>query len=272
MTAFDPRESIARSGYGEAFAERYDAFRPSPPEELCDVLLQLAGVKRAGCVVDLGSGTGLSSWPWVARARDVIGVEPNDAMRAVAERTGARRGPAVRFVGRFAHETGLPDASADVVTCAQSLHWMEPEPTLREVARILRRGGVFAAFDYSWPPVIHPELERAFDEVYRRVYALHQKGEVEGPQAWDRRQHAARMRESGHFRHVREFSMHGRELGDAKRFVGSTLSQSHVSRPLERGISESELGVDELRAVAERVLGDGGLPWTWSYAVHAGVK
>lgn len=34
-------------------------------------------------------------------------------------------------------------------TVAQALHWMEPASTLAEVARILRPGGVFAAYDQA---------------------------------------------------------------------------------------------------------------------------
>ena len=41
---------------------------------------------------------------------------------------------------RAAHATGLDEGSADIVTCSQSLQWMAPEPTLAEIARILRPG------------------------------------------------------------------------------------------------------------------------------------
>jgi ubiquinone/menaquinone biosynthesis C-methylase UbiE len=60
----------------------------------------------------------------------------------------------VSFQDRSAQETGLPDGGADVVTCAQSLHWMEPQSTFAEVARILRLGGAFAACDYDLLPTI----------------------------------------------------------------------------------------------------------------------
>ena len=70
-------------------------------------------------------------------------------------------------------ETGLPAGAADVVTCSQSFHWMEAEPTLAEAVRILRPGGVFAAYDYDWPPIVHWEVEAAFEELLVRVGPLH---------------------------------------------------------------------------------------------------
>ena len=66
------------------FADIYDANRPSPPNELGPLLASYANV-AAPVVVDLGSGTGLSS-RWAATwAASVVGVEPSDDMRTVAE-------------------------------------------------------------------------------------------------------------------------------------------------------------------------------------------
>ena len=41
---------------------------------------------------------------------------------------------------------------------------MEPQPVLAEAARVLRSGGIFAAYDYDVPPVIHPVLDAVFAE------------------------------------------------------------------------------------------------------------
>ena len=67
---------------------------------------------------------------------------------------GAAGGDPQLAANPFYHPLGASThahASADIVTCSQSFHWMEPEPTLAEIARILRPGGVFAAYDYDWP-------------------------------------------------------------------------------------------------------------------------
>jgi hypothetical protein len=59
---------------------------------------------------------------WSSYADEVVGVEPNDAMRAFAET--ATESHNIRYIGASAYETGLADPCADLVTAAQSLQWM----------------------------------------------------------------------------------------------------------------------------------------------------
>jgi SAM-dependent methyltransferase len=68
----------------------------------------------------------------------VIGVEPNDAMRARAEaEPGAA---AIRYVKGTAEATGLPDRCATAVLAAQAFHWFDAPAALREFHRVLRPG------------------------------------------------------------------------------------------------------------------------------------
>jgi SAM-dependent methyltransferase len=62
-------------------ASSYDRVRPTPPPALLDLLTQLIDMPRPALVVDLGSGTGLSTAIWGERAERVIGIEPNADMR-----------------------------------------------------------------------------------------------------------------------------------------------------------------------------------------------
>lgn len=262
-------ELIARSGFADGvFSEGYDRHRPAPPKALLDLLCLEAQVDSPGLVVDLGSGTGLSTRVWGERAEQVVGIEPSDAMRARAEEATVAAN--VRYVEAFAHATGLSDSSADVVTCSQSFHWMEPEPTLAEVARIVRPGGVFAAYDYAWPPAVHWEAEAAFEDLVRRVRAI--RKDRAGNVTYEKEQHLDRIRASGHFRYTREAFVHSRELGNAERLVGMAFSLGPLGVLLQEGISEEELGVAKLREVAERILGDREVEWFMSYRVRLGVK
>ncbi|HVD42390.1 MAG TPA: class I SAM-dependent methyltransferase, partial [Gaiellaceae bacterium] len=213
---------IQKSGFADArFPAGYDAHRPSPPRALLDLLCLEAQVERPSLVVDLGSGTGLSTRAWAERADEVIGVEPSKTMRLRAEE--ATESTNVRYVPAYADQTGLPDATADIVTCSQSFHWMEPAPTLAEIARILRPGGVFAAYDYDWPPVAHWEVEAAFEELLVRVLDS-RKDRLGYVSIAEKEGHLERMRASGLFRFTREAHVHSRETGGAERIVGMAFS------------------------------------------------
>jgi len=56
-------------------ASRYERTRPAPPAVLLDVLARLIHMPRPALVVDLGSGTGLSTRLRGERAERVIGRE-----------------------------------------------------------------------------------------------------------------------------------------------------------------------------------------------------
>lgn len=256
------------------FADVYDRHRPKPPELLYKLLTRLRGVERPGRVVDIGSGTGLSTFYWHEGADEIIGVEPSADMRfqaiAAAKAMGAYD---VRFVAGLSSETGLPDACADLVTCSQSLHWMDPEPTFAEVVRILRPGGVFAAYDCDWPPTCQWEAEQAFLDVMDRASTLGDATSAyQGVQRWSKSEHLGRMAASGRFRYTREITVHSEDYGNAERLVGLSLSQGSVATLLKRGVAESDIGLDRLREICDRVLGEELQPWLWSYRVRCALK
>ena len=261
------RDLIERSEYSRAgFADRYDSARPAPPAALLDLLCRLACVERPTLVVDLGSGTGLSSRVWRERAGRVVGIEPNAQMlaRAVAGTEAAN----IAFVEGYSNATGVEDGAADIVTCAQSLHWMEPGETFAEAARILRPGGVFAAYDYDLPPTVHPEVDAAFDAYQRRRGELRRALDLRmGAECLPhgKEGHLERMRGSGCFRSCRELLVHSVDGADAARVVGLARS---IGPSLEQETAEA---LDQLRAVCERVLGTTPTTWHVGYRVRVGI-
>jgi SAM-dependent methyltransferase len=260
---------LSSSGYERpGFAAGFDANRPAPPHVLVEILCLEAQVDRPRLVVDLGSGTGLSTRVWADRAEEVVGVEASPEMREQAE--GATSATNVRFVQAYAQATGLPDGEADIVTCSQALHWMEPEPTLAEAARILRPGGVCAAYDYDWPPIVGWEVEAAFEDVLRRVRA----GRAPDGRGmrYAKEGHLERMKASGHFRYAREVVFHSRDRADAERIVGMALSLGPLTVLLHDGKTEEELGLAALREAAERTLGDREAQIFLGYRIRLGVK
>lgn len=263
----DGGHQIWSSYAAEGFGALYHGARPGPPETLLRLLCRLARAERPSLVVDVGSGTGLSTRAWAALADEVVGVEPNDEMRAAAEANTPF--PNVRYVDGYSDSTGLPDSSADLVTYSQSLHWMEPQPTFAEAARLLRPGGVFAAYDYELPPAVDWEVDSAFEYFLLRVGKFRRE-RLSIPPA-EKTGHVPRMRESGLFRYVRELGVSGEDSASADRVVGLALSLGPVGRLLEEGLSEEEIGLAGLRVAAERVLGDREVTWTLSYRVRFGL-
>src|ERR1700752_3353561 len=98
------------------FADVYDQVRPSPPQAIADLLLQLAKVERAKRVVDLGCGSGLSMMIWAGRTHSVIGVEPSEDMRREAERRCSSLFPpdAVEWTSAEADATPIAPSSVDI--------------------------------------------------------------------------------------------------------------------------------------------------------------
>lgn len=270
-TAAAARRRIA---HWSGVAATYDTHRPAAPAVLPALLTQLAEAPHPALVVDLGSGTGLSTLLWTDVAQEVIGVEPNDEMRAQAERRAARQRPGathLRFIGAPAQHTGLPDGCADIVTVSQALHWMEPTATFAEVARILRRGGVFAAYDTVFPPMVTWEAWQVFIAFMNRVDRVAAaQGMQFRPAGWEKSGHLERMRASGQFRQVEEIAVHSIEQGDAERFIGLTISMSSL---LATGaITAEAIDLAAYEREIRAALPAEPMPWYFSYHVRLGVK
>lgn len=129
------------------------------------LLARLEGLRaEARLVVDLGCATGAALRPLAKRFRGarVVGVDLTPAMVARAVRRG---GWLSKISAICADARALPfdDDSVDVVFANQLLPWFdEPASVLREVARVLRDGGLFLFA--SLGPDSLAEIERAFGD------------------------------------------------------------------------------------------------------------
>ncbi|MDR1913097.1 MAG: class I SAM-dependent methyltransferase [Clostridiales bacterium] len=123
-------------------AEDYAKYRPEYPEQVIDYFIRRTGITQNSIIVDIGSGTGKFSGMLCAREYNVIGVEPNKAMREQAEIMLRR--PRFTSVCGSAEETTLPDNSADAIVSAQAFHWFNLEKCKPEFRRILKTGAKVA--------------------------------------------------------------------------------------------------------------------------------
>jgi len=98
-------------------------------------------------VVDVGCGTGYHLPGFGRTAAQVFGVEPHPSLlRLAARRTAALTN--VTLLAGTAQDLPLPDASVDVAH-ARWAYFFGPgcEPGLRELARVVRRGGTAFVID-----------------------------------------------------------------------------------------------------------------------------
>ncbi|MBS2021860.1 MAG: class I SAM-dependent methyltransferase [Deltaproteobacteria bacterium] len=125
----------------QRFSDRvadYVKHRPGYPREVWECVL--GGFPLDSVVVaDIGAGTGISSRglaELLSGTARVIAVEPNADMRK-----GAAPDPRVEWHDGTGEATRLPDASVDVIVCAQAFHWMRKDEALAEFKRVLKPGG-----------------------------------------------------------------------------------------------------------------------------------
>lgn len=147
--------------------ESYRRYRPGYPTEIAGLLRRECGLSSESTVADVAAGTGLLTKVLLAAGLAVTAVEPNDEMRAVCE-TLEREYPRLRCVKGTAETTGLDDASVDLITVAQAMHWFDLEKTRAEFARVLRPGGSCAVIYNNR----HPGGD-AFHEQYEQFLREH---------------------------------------------------------------------------------------------------
>ena len=134
LSHLDPEEKAARAASFGDVADHYHRYRPGPSAEAIDWILP----HHVATIVDLGAGTGLLTRLLLARADEVVAVEPDNRMRAVL----ADEVPQARAVAGRGEGMPLADGSADAVCAHAAWHWMDPALALREVGRVLVPGGV----------------------------------------------------------------------------------------------------------------------------------
>jgi SAM-dependent methyltransferase len=114
----------------------YDRGRPRYP--VAAVAAMLDGLPEPADAVDVGAGTGQLTVALAAAGARVTAVEPGADTRQLLERRAAG---VAQVVDARAEHLPLADASADLVVCADSFHWLDPDAAAAEFRRVLRDAG-----------------------------------------------------------------------------------------------------------------------------------
>jgi ubiquinone/menaquinone biosynthesis C-methylase UbiE len=138
------------------FEEWSETYEDSPMQRLIfdrvhrAVLARVPEGLRPSSILDIGCGTGRllrkagARWPEAA----LFGVDLSEGMIAQAR----ARTPGATFTVGAAETLPAPDASVDLALSTASFHhWQDQAAGLRQVARVLRPGGVFVLGDLVFP-------------------------------------------------------------------------------------------------------------------------
>jgi len=143
-------------------ASAYATCRPGYPANLFSYLSDL--LARHELAWDCAAGSGQATLPLAGKFRRVLAT---DVSAAMLER--APHHPSIEYRVSRAEDSGLADSSADLVTVAQALHWLDIEPFYAEVERVLAPGGVLAVWSYASQLLDDEALDTRLTSFYTEV-------------------------------------------------------------------------------------------------------
>ena len=117
--------------------ENYVRYRPGYPLAIVAYLQEKIHLTNNQVIADIGSGTGISSEVFLKNGNKVLGVEPNDAMRAKAEWL-LQSYPNFTSIKGTAENTNLDNSSIDMIIAGQAFHWFDQTKTKIEFKRIAK--------------------------------------------------------------------------------------------------------------------------------------
>ena len=123
-------------------ARQYAEFRPTYPPALFQFVAGLSAAHHLAW--DSATGNGQAAVGLAGYYERVLATDASAAQIAYATPH-----PRVEYRVAMGEESGLPDGAADLVTVAQSMHWLDPAAFFEEATRVLVPGGGVAVWGYG---------------------------------------------------------------------------------------------------------------------------
>ncbi len=143
-------------------AAHYARFRPTYPEALFTWLATVAPDRDLAW--DCAAGNGQATLDLVRHFARVIAT---DASRAQID--AALPHPNVEYRVAPAEASGLPEAAVDLITVAQALHWFDLDRFYAEARRVLKPGGILAAWTYGAQTMDEARVDACVRTFYRET-------------------------------------------------------------------------------------------------------
>lgn len=144
-----------------AQASDYARYRPNYPGELFAWLAAQAPANDAAW--DCGTGSGQAALGLAPFFSRIFATDPSAKQLA-----NATPHPRIEYRAAPAEASGLDDASVDLLTVAQAIHWFDLDRFYAEARRVLRPGGVIAAWTYTLLDV-EAGIDEQVSDFYKNV-------------------------------------------------------------------------------------------------------
>lgn len=147
-------------------SKNYDLFRIQYPRELYEYILQHAPARHTA--IDVGCGTGQAIRGLAGSVSRVIGVDPSDTQIG-----SAFQAPNVEYIVGPAESFACPPelvGRVDVITIAQAMHWFHMQAFVRQCDRLLKPGGIVAAWTYPLCRVEPKAIEGLLDQMNAEMH------------------------------------------------------------------------------------------------------
>lgn len=142
-------------------AANYVRYRPGYPAELFEFLNSITPDHRLAW--DVGTGSGQAATQLAEFFNAVLATDSSEA-----QVSQAKPNEKITFLALPAEDSQLADASCDLVTAANAVHWFDLDAFYNEVNRVLKPQGVIAVWGYGWligPDYMKDVLEAFYDHV-----------------------------------------------------------------------------------------------------------
>ncbi len=128
--------------YFSSIAQEYQRNRPMYPSEVFQYLAMVCDNHELAW--DVGTGTGQAASQLAKQFDEVVATD-----ESLEQISHAKPEPNIRYRKETAEQSTLEDCSVDLITVAQALHWFDFDNFMQEVDRVLKPGGIFAAWCYD---------------------------------------------------------------------------------------------------------------------------
>jgi SAM-dependent methyltransferase len=149
-------------------AAHYLQGRPAYAASLFPHIARLCGLGHSHRVMDLGCGPGQIAVALAPFAGEVVGLDPEPEMLAIAAETASRAGVPVQFRQGSSYDLGPDFGRFHLVAMGRSFHWMDRVETLRRFDAMIDPGGAVVLLHDDHPKVPDNRWVKPYRELIER--------------------------------------------------------------------------------------------------------